>query len=102
MQNDKSKWDGRWFIPFFAGKMRYAKGGTLDSIIASQKGRSTIKQRIGVLRESLRLLLRGNDKKSAINKTEQIFSTKAPFSTHKEVKKMQKAIKKLHIRSFMF
>lgn len=29
---------------FFAGKMRYAKGGTIDSIIASQKGRSTIKQ----------------------------------------------------------
>lgn len=37
---------------FFAGKMRYAKGGTLDSIIASQKGRSRIKENMSPRRKS--------------------------------------------------
>ncbi len=64
---------------FFAGKMRYAKGGTIDSIIASQKGRSTIKQRIGVLRESLRLLLRGNDKKQPLIRQSKFFQPKLHF-----------------------
>lgn len=37
---------------FFAGKRRYAKGGTIDSIIASQKGRSTIKENMSPRRKS--------------------------------------------------